>query len=67
MIDLEKTRRRSRLWLPVLPWRKVFIWSRWEPTDIAIEHNEDEDPGKLLLLYIKNVVEAVNHRYHPWH
>ena len=46
IVELEKTRRRSRLWLPTLPFRKIFIWSRWEPNDSSLEHNEDEDPGK---------------------
>ncbi|KAH8109100.1 hypothetical protein DFH11DRAFT_1629750 [Phellopilus nigrolimitatus] len=45
MIRLEKTRHRSRFWLPVLPLRKIFIWSNWEPVDESLQHTQDEDPN----------------------
>ncbi|KAI5115077.1 hypothetical protein M0805_006708, partial [Coniferiporia weirii] len=45
IIDLEKTRPHSRLWLPVLPIAKILTWSKWEPTDVGLEHGEDEDPN----------------------
>ncbi|THH04285.1 hypothetical protein EW145_g5635 [Phellinidium pouzarii] len=45
MIQLEKTRHRSRLWLPVLPLRKIIIWSKWEFVDKSLQHGEDEDPN----------------------
>ncbi|KAI5122416.1 hypothetical protein M0805_002966 [Coniferiporia weirii] len=44
MIQLEKMRRHSRLWLPVLPLRKIIIRSKWEPVDESLRNNGDEDP-----------------------
>ncbi|PAV21583.1 hypothetical protein PNOK_0154000 [Pyrrhoderma noxium] len=43
-IHLEKTRPRSRLWLPILPLKQIIFWSKWEPTDSGLQTNEDEDP-----------------------
>ncbi|KAH8111150.1 hypothetical protein DFH11DRAFT_644694 [Phellopilus nigrolimitatus] len=42
---LDKTRARSRLWFPILPLKKILTWSKWEPTERNLQHNEDEDPN----------------------
>ncbi|TDL21197.1 hypothetical protein BD410DRAFT_821614 [Rickenella mellea] len=44
--DLERTKRRSRLWMPVLPLRKILSWQKWEPTD-HLDHDDDEDPNVI--------------------
>ncbi|KAL5495894.1 hypothetical protein ACEPAI_1358 [Sanghuangporus weigelae] len=44
LIDLEKTRTHSRLWLPILPFNQIIMRTKWEPPDAGLQHNEDEDP-----------------------
>ncbi|KAL5518361.1 hypothetical protein ACEPAH_43 [Sanghuangporus vaninii] len=44
LIDLEKTRPRSRLWLPILPFKEIIMRSKWEPPDAGLQHADDEDP-----------------------
>ncbi|KAL5501058.1 hypothetical protein ACEPAH_9445 [Sanghuangporus vaninii] len=44
MIKLDRTRRRARIWIPVLPFRQIFLWKKWEPIDSSLQRDEDEDP-----------------------
>ncbi|KAI5118341.1 hypothetical protein M0805_009144 [Coniferiporia weirii] len=41
---LESTRQGCMLWLPMRPLRKIFSWSRWDPSDKHLEPEDDEDP-----------------------
>ncbi|OCB89516.1 hypothetical protein A7U60_g3311 [Sanghuangporus baumii] len=47
LIDLEKTRPCSRLWLPILPFKQIIMRSKWEPPDAGLQHAEDEDPDVI--------------------
>lgn len=50
IVRLEKTRRYSQLWLPTIPLSSIFVWKHWEPTDAGLSGNDDEDPGRLLIV-----------------
>lgn len=52
---LETTRRRSRLWLPSRPFRKIFGQSKWDSSNGDVNPGDEEDPDLVAGIEPDNV------------
>lgn len=63
---MEENNKKSRLWTPQLPIRKVLDWGRYD--DAAdLERDDDEDPGQFTAHHPETHSLTLSYRRHSWH